>query len=226
MKKYLLIFLIISFNLGCIKRVLIKTDYSLSIELGNVNNCESYFQVLGIESIDLKVDLQAFLYKCLINPDKCINYDKNIFKSIEFTNMVQYIYTSKHFLNFSIYDYEDRWRESYINLLLNCTDSLVVLKNCEYLLLENINDPIIYFFESDIHKLKNIDSYIFINKQNINNLSLIATSLHNNKDFVKRDFVLEVIKKIDLIQFKKLSNLYLNTKISYSFYMEYLFGGF
>lgn len=192
-------------------------------------SCDSAFSIsddFGYKS-SLKEEVNAYLYRCLIDNEKCKLDYKDIFKyDTSFVKLVLYIYQSESFLKYNIYEYPSEWIEKYSNLLYYCTNDDLVCRISDLLLEKDIDDGLVVMWKEDITVLNNLKDFIKKNSQDIYRLSLIATCYHNNNYYKERDQLLKKIIDLDENKGRELEKTYKEeSKISYFNYIEIINGG-
>lgn len=172
--------------------------------------------------------LSSYLNCSLINDGKCdkSNYEILFNKSL-FTEAILHIYTSSYFLKESIYEDESRWRESYTNLLYNCSDNETLKNICDSLLSLGIVDGLYPYWEKGLDALSPESLEIFESKVLNNNyiLSELIACYHNNGMFAFRDRLLNVLENRDFPPTEKLHKLFDQATIDYFLFFEEIYGG-
>ncbi len=192
------------------------------------NSCGSGFKVSHIIESDKKWrrQLEKYLYKSFIDYKVCDKIPDTLYIRDSFVKMVLYIYEDKEFLKNSIYDYESRWRESYTNMLLYCTNVNVLYKLTDSLLKRNINDGLVILWDKDISKLGMINNYIKMNSQDFYKMAELVIIYHNIGQIDKRDELLKGIIPLKKKESEILQRLISRDgKVDYFTYMEEMFGG-
>ena len=193
------------------------------------SSCGSGFEVNHeIEPNEFyKKELERFLYKVFIDEQRCKEIDSSLFERSSFFKIVIEIYTDTTFLNYSIYEYKNRWRELYIHMLSFCTNDNSFYRLCDSLLALNIDDGLIAVWNKDANKLNNIKQFEEFNNKDYYQLCQLIAIYHNSNMLKEKKRVIKQLKKIDK---DKRSCNFLNllsrdTKIDYFEFMEIVFGG-
>lgn len=191
-------------------------------------DCGSGFTVLKEIDSDpfFRNELEKYLYKSFIDTEECEEFSPDLFGRDSFQKMILEVYLENYFLEYSIYDYERRWKESYINLLHYCTDQRVFYSLCDSLLLNNIDDGIIAVWDKDPKKLSLLKRYEKMNWTNYYQVAQLAAIYHNGGMQLEENRAIIQLKKLRGEEAILLLDL-LNKpeKIDYFDFMEIVYGG-
>lgn len=195
------------------------------------NNCGSGFTVNSkLEAnVFYRAELERYLYKAFIDSERCQSISSALYIRKSFVKMVLEVYTDNNFLNYSIYDYESRWRESYINLLRFCENDSVFYLLCDTLLQLNIDDGVLAVWDKGAKNLNFLKLFAENNKEDYYQQAQIIAVYHNNNMIKERDMAIKNLKKLSQ-NMEGIDNSFLDLmeegeKIDYMEFMEVVFGG-
>lgn len=227
--KFSIIYLFILHSITSIAQI--KSSVLVTFDKSKITQlCGSGFIINNsLESEELwKLELQKYLYKAFVDYKQCEESPSNLFKRGSFMKMILHIYDDSSFVNNSIYEYSSRWKESYMNLLYYCKDSIILYRLTDSLLLRNIDDGLIALWDKDISKLKLLKKYTLKNMNNEFAVYNLIAIFHNHGLKKQKHKLLKHLKatKSDNIIYDKLINLInTNANIDYFTFMEVIYGG-
>ena len=206
-----------------------EIESTISFDSNNLNDkCGSGFKIAKKREVNdfFRKELEKYLYKAFIDNEICEDISKDIFDRESFKEMVLEVYLDSNFLNFSIYDYESRWRESYINLLNYCMSEDVFYALCDSLLLQNIDDGLIAVWDKDAKKLHYLKRYAKKNKNDYYQMAQLISVYHNSNMEQEEEQAIIQLKKLDIKEAKSFLNLLIKgEKVDYFDFMEVVYGG-
>lgn len=202
-------------------------------------NCADYFVVSDeIESSsDYKKVLGEYLYLSLVDGYKC-DSDSSLLSKLflrdSFVRTVLLFFTDGNYVMLNHYERESRWKESYQNLLLNCTDLTTSYILTDSLLSLGKGNGLTAFWNKRLEtdRLSNYTEYVngLISNGDFYDLAELCIVLHNSNDLDQKKRLLDSIENMRKYskQFEKLKSLLSRKKknnISYEEYAEEIFDG-